>query len=469
MSHQTRLNDLKYKELPTPTQRITMKVPFASSLLIASFLLPALAAAAPPVESPYNVPQPPFFGQVRTRTEYDAKAMRDTAANKSFFNTQLRTRLGFTAVPSEKIEIKVEFQDVRFMGTEPPGAAPVINPATSTVGNAKGVDLLQGYFAIEEGNFKTALGRQKMSLGAGRFLSTLEWSPTSRAFDGWSFNWKLEPGNLTGLVYLVRDSIQTAVKDHDLLSGLYYNHMITPDIGADVFAFYDKSVLAATVAGVASLNHDLQYYGERVFGKAGPVLFEEEFIWQAGELGAVTGEKTSAAFQLATRLGVAFGTHKVNAGVDMMSGDDDPADAEITTYRANYYFAHAYYGWMDYFVVNPAMGVIDYRLDGDFAFLPNESGNPRLTLKPQYHFFTPHKVPSAAGFTDDPYGQEINLEAHLALYPKSNIVFGAGVFLAGDNAYRIGGAASNAAWPLNAAPQNAKNGVFLYFMPMFNF
>lgn len=435
-------------------------------------LLPCLAAGlswgAVPPESPYATPQAPFIGQVRTRTEYDVKAMADTSTKKALLSTQLRTRLGFVAVPSPSVELKVEMQDSRVMGTEP--MAPN-NPASATVGNSKGVDLLQGYMAVELGIFKTAVGRQKMSLGAGRFLSTLEWSPTSRAFDGASFNLNLDPGNFTGIAFVVQDVSNTAIKDHAMLSGLHYSHQITPDIVAEAYGFYDRSRLPSVYAGDTSSNYDLQYFGERVAGKIGLFTFEEEFIWQGGEMNMRTGSRDNAAFQLATRLGLAIGNHKANIGVDAMSGDDTPADDEITNYRASYYFAHNLYGWMDYFVVNPKFGVVDYRVDADFAFLPGPSGAPRVTLKPAYHYFVPQSAPSGL---DDPYGQEINLEAHIAWFPKSNIVLGAGVFLPGDNAFRLGPASQGVVQtgsvpsPLRAT-SDPENGYFLYLMPTFNF
>ncbi len=425
-----------------------------------------LAWAAAPSESPYSAPQPPFYGQVRTRTEYDIKGMADTTTKKALLNTQLRTRLGFVAVPSPAVEIKVEVQDVRYMGSEP--AAPY-NPASATTGNKTGVDLSQGYVAVEEGIFKTALGRQKMSLGSGRFLSTLEWSPTSRVFDGWSANLNLDPGNLTALAYLIRDSSNTLVKDHDVLTGLYYSHQITPDIVAEAYGFYDQARQPTVYAGDTASNADLMYYGERVAGKVSLFAFEEEFIYQGGELN-MRGNKTSMAFQLATRAGVVMGNYKANVGVDMMSGDDTPGDDEIHTYRANYYFAHNLYGWMDYFVANPKYGVVDYRADGDFGFLPGPTGNPRISFKPQYHYFMPQSAPSGA---DDPYGQEFDAEVHVAWFPKSNIVLGAGLFLPDNSAWKLP-AASQAFTGAPAAKLLNKDtkkeaGYFLYFMPTFNF
>lgn len=457
-----------------------MNAEFRKSLLPAAFLaaFAAAAGAAVPPESPYATPQPPFYGQVRTRLEYDAKALPDTSVKHGLLVGLLRTRLGFVAVPNPAVELKVEFQDNRAYGSEA-SATTAANPTTATVANGKGVDLTQGYVAVEEGIFKTALGRQKMTLGSGRFLSTLEWNNQSRSFDGWSFNLNLDPGNLTGLVYAVRDTNIAWDDDATILSGLYYSHQITPDIVAEAYGFYDRSRLPAVLSGDSLSNSDLYYLGERAAGKVGMIAFEEEFIWQGGECAGKTGptaprkDLTSQAFQLATRLGVVLGSHKITAGFDMMSGDDDNTDDVVGTYRANYYFAHALYGWMDYFVNNPKFGVMDYRLDADLAFLPNQSGNPRVTLKPQYHYFTPHKVPATG--VDEAYGQELNLEAHLAFFPKSNIVLGAGLFIPGDGAFQIAGAtavgqgAANQSQTVMSKDSKKENGVFLYFMPTFNF
>jgi hypothetical protein len=445
-----------------------MKAPKFPTLILPLAALCAIPLfAAVPAESPYSVPQPTFYGQVRTRIEYDLKGMADTAAKHALLNAQLRSRLGFVAVPSPAVEIKVELQDVRYYGQEPNAAG---NPSSGTVGNLKGVDLTQGYAAVEQGPFKTALGRQKMSLGAGRFLSTLEWSPTARAFDGWSFNLNLDPGNLTGLAYLVRDTNQLVTRDRDLLAGLYYSHQIGPDLVAEAYSFYDQDRLTAIHNGDTTQNYDLSYFGERVAGKVGIASFEEEFIWQAGELTTLKGaDRRSAAFQLATRLGVVLGSQKANAGIDMMSGDDDPADGEFRTYRANFYFAHNLYGWMDYFAANPRYGVVDYRVDGEFGFLPGPTGNPRVTLKPAFHLFTPQAAPAAA---DHPYGSELDLEAHVAWYPKSNVVLGAGLFFPGDDAYLLPAASQRSPGVPSAVLSKAtakETGVFLYCMPTFNF
>jgi hypothetical protein len=436
----------------------------ARSLTPLSLALCAAAVlhAAPPEASPYAVPQPAFFGQVRPRTELDHKAIADTSANKSLMNTHVRTRLGFLATPSLNVEIKVELQDTRVIGSET--SAPNA-PHTASTGSLAGVDLLQGYVAVQEGPVKVALGRQKMQLGAGRYLSTLEWSPYSRAFDGLSANWSMENADLTAFSFLVKDSAtatagatptQAATGDRLLLSGLHYNRKVGDNLTVEASAFYDQSRLRTVYSGDSSTSYDLYYLGQRTQGVYGMFAFEEEVLWQAGKI-RYNGTKNSAAWQVALRAGIVLPKVKANVGVDAMSGDDDQTDDSYTTYRANYYFAHAYFGWMDYFVANPRYGVVDYRADVDALLWKGETRS--ATLKAQYHYFTPQNAPAG---DDDPYGQEIDAELHLSLYPKSNIVIGAAAFVPDASSYKLAAAKI-------ARSKPNETGWFLYFMPTFNF
>ena len=442
-----------------------MTTPRSRSMLLPALCVALCAAAvhaAPPDGSPFAVPQPAFFGQIRPRTELDHKAISDTSANKSLMNTHVRTRLGFLATPSLNVEIKVELQDTRTIGSEPSAAN---SPQTATTSSLAGVDLLQGYVAVQEGPVKVALGRQKMQLGAGRYLSTLEWSPYSRAFDGLSANWSMEDADLTAFTFLVRDSItstsgatptQAATSDRLLLSGAHYNRKIGDNLTVEASAFYDQSRLRTVYSGDSSTSYDLYYLGQRTQGLFGMFSYEEEVLWQTGKI-RYKGTKNSSAWQGALRAGIVLPKIKANIGIDAMSGDDDPTDNTSTSYRANYYFAHAYFGWMDYFVSNPRYGVVDYRADVDAQVWKGESR--AASLKAQYHYFTPQNAPSG---DDDPYGQELDAELHLSLYPKSNIVIGAAAFVPDASAYKLG-----AAKLARSAPN--ETGWFLYFMPTFNF
>jgi hypothetical protein len=106
-------------------------------------------------------------------------------------------------------------------------------------------------------------------------------------------------------------AIQLEIQDNRVMGS-------EPDNGV-----YDQSRLSATSSQVfgaqTSSAHDLIYVGERITGKWGSFVLEEEFTWQAGEL-ALYGAKdvSSAAFQAALRLGWHDAKGKVNGGVDVI-------------------------------------------------------------------------------------------------------------------------------------------------------
>ncbi len=251
---------------------------------------------------------------------------------------------------------------------------------------------------------------------------------------------------MTGLAFTVKDTSSFAIADYNALGGLYYSGAFLGEINADIFSFYNKSKLPLSYAGVTAPNHDLIYLGQRLHGKVGAFFYEEEFIFQAGEL----HDKTSKAFQVGLRLGAATGAHKGSIRFDLLSGDGNPTDSDATAYIPAFAFAHNYFGWMDYFVANPPNGVMDFRVDADLAL------GSKAVLKPQYHFFLLANPKPNQGKS---FGQEIDLELHLSLYPKSNLVFGAALFIPGESAARLPAARAG----------NDKPGYFLYFMPVFNF
>ena len=73
-------------------------------------------------------------------------------------------------------------------------------------------------------------------------------------------------------------------------------------------------------------NWDLIYLGERANLKFGDFFFEEEFIYQMGEVRMNDKSMSSSAYYLATRLGAKVGKHKFSLGYDVMSGDNGEDD-----------------------------------------------------------------------------------------------------------------------------------------------
>ena len=355
-----------------------------------------------------------FNGQIRTRSTVN----KTEGVDDPTYKHELRSRFGATATPSEKVTMKLELQDSRNYGSTPPPLGAV---HTATIGNKQNIDLLQGYVTVKEGDLALSLGRQKLKYGSQRIISSLEWHPNARVFDGLTANYKG-----FDFVLLSAADLATTPEQDIFLTGGFYKGKITETMMYDASVVYDRNT---------TLNWDLFYYGAHVNGSAGMFFYDLEGIYQGGE----KGDATSAAYYTAAKAGVKVNKMKFSIGYDIMSGDD-PETEEFEQYRNSYTFAHAYFGWADKFIVNPGTGVNDLRFD---AIVPVTE---KATLKAMYHYFTPNQDTSF-----DTYGSEIDMEVHLNLFPKSKIVIGANIWMGDEDG------------PM------AADGLNVYFMPIFNF
>jgi len=423
--------------------------------------------AAPPAESPFLAGTPGWSGQIRPRAEINHKPLSDSSHTAAY--TLLRSRLGYFAAPSPWTEAKIEIQDARVLGGEPHAGK---NVSTASTGNAKGVDLTQAYGVLrlpvgDADTAEIAFGRMKMSLGSGRFLSTLEWSPTARQFDGLAANFGHAGMDFTAFAFQVKDTTNyAAVAANGRYAALLGAYASVPvkaaGLTVDLGAFYElgrTDSLVVPGATEAIGPSDLVTFDARVAGKAGLFTYEQEVLLQVGESWS-DGKKADLehlAWFTATRVGVAHDLGKINLGLDALSGDGNAKDSAIDQYRASYWFAHQYFGWMDYFVNTPRYGVVDARLDADIPL--GKWG----AFKPQAHYFLP-QIQTDLGESLDPYGQEYDAELHVTKIPKFLLVLGAGVFLPGDGAWMLGGPGGLANAKVSSAP-----GWFLYASPVFQF
>lgn len=394
-----------------------------------------------------------LVGQLRTRTEFNQKNTSQEISNGVSY-TEMRTRLGVAIQAQEGLNFRIELQDSRLAGGEKPAVG--VAPHTATLSDDQGVDLHQAFAQFQTGALTTKIGRQKFKLGSQRLLSSLEWHPNARVFDGLSEKVVLGNNTVQAWAFWIHNAnqmgnskpengpIQNGQDDDIIIAGIHDAIKISESLELEAYAMLDKS----DVGGMGTQEWELFYLGQRVQAQFGKFSFEEEAILQLGEITINDQNLNSLAWQTALRVGFApiKGT-KITLGHDVMSGDLDSGDDTFNTYMNNYSFAHAYYGWMDYVLVNKANtsneGIQDTRLD-----LTQSIG--KGVLKLAYHHFR------SAANAENVYGNEINLEYHLKVIPQSNFVLGAATFIAGDQSSQIGQSGEN-------------NGYYFYFMPIFNF
>ena len=194
--------------------------------------------------------------------------------------------------------------------------------------------------------------RQKLSYGAQRLVSPLEWVNTARVFDGVKVvvgegTGRTVDGFATRLVPVAPRGLnrhdRTASRMFDSeFHGLYYadRRLVT---GSSIEAYW----LLRRERGLGDAIHTV---GGRVDATLGPWGIDVEAAQQAGAFG---GDDHRAAMLHA---GASFATAlpgrpRLSAALNLGQGDDDPGDGVHRTFDNLYPLNHAFYGYMDFFAL----------------------------------------------------------------------------------------------------------------------
>jgi len=291
-----------------------------------------LACGGPAVAQEGDAAQVTLSGQMRFRGEWDGRTVGtgDDAAVLS------RIRLGVRADVRPWLTAFAQLQDHRAWGTE----------ADPVEGSADAFDLHQGYVDLTQGEYTVRIGRQEVGLGDERLVGPLAWANTGRSFDGVLARRELPGGHVRAFWMNVheRDALTLIGVDPQANEG-------EDEDGWLIGAFVTTAVGGATLEGIflhdrnAATGESSTAHG-RVHGSAGRVLFDGSGAYQFGP--------DLRAFLFSAKLGLAFAADgSIAAQLDYISGDDDPLDATDHAFRTLYPTAHAYHGYMDYFLAFP--------------------------------------------------------------------------------------------------------------------
>ena len=401
-------------------------IPFASSLVAqdATSALPAptpthKSAAKSPLVMKGNLDGRDYALTFWANSRFRAQVKDAGRSDDAFL---MRTRFGAEFNMNRDVNMVLEFQDSRNFGDEIAGA----NTGTNDLA------LLQGYYDSRDilgSGVGLRVGRQKFTFGNQRLVSTLEFSNTSRTWDGIVANYSSGNWSIAAL------GVQLATGGNN-------SH--------DNYWLFGDSI--SYKGEVDSGNYDLEWLnlyqlqgnGDRLSlwtsslrsnGTFGAIDYSIEGILQSGENRATDTDISAHAF--AATLGYTFDidderTMRIGAEYAMASGSDDPT--EIGTFASPFPFGHKYHGIAD---------VVGWRNLHDIALhLTLTSG--RWKFHAQGHIFQRVEdsdgvynpgnglIFAGAGSTDNDIGTEFDIQINYKANKWLSFEGAWGHFMGGD-------------------------------------
>jgi len=367
-----------------------------------------------------------FDGNVRVRTELDARAFDPDATTRE--TTDLRVRLGARANLADNGFAYVQIQDSRRFGGTIDGAG-----TSGTLNHGANVDVHQAYLRIDRflsQSWGLQAGRFELNLGNERVFGAVGWNNVGRSWEGFDTWVDLGPARVDGFwLKAAERNDADANRDFDIFA-LYAT---LPGPGVQLGAFFESDAkVAPAVGGNGRLErYDLVAYAKRAYSGFD---VEANLVYQLGtqeriNAASLAEEADVAAYLVTLEVGVPIGSRgRVAAGVDLASGDDDPGDDEIRSYDNLYYTGHKFRGSMDYFLASSPPGLLDAMLRGSFQ--PAEG----WTVKGDFHLFR-----TAADYTDfqgaktTDVGMELDLQAVTTRVRGVQVEMGASLFLPSES------------------------------------
>ena len=401
---------------------------------------PALAVpaapAAPPTAAAASAPRldsVTFFGEVRTRGEYD----RPGSGTGGDGITMLRSRFGARAQFGGGTRLVVQLQDSRVFGQEP----------STTAGSADQLDLHQGYLELggrwRSRDLALRAGRQEIALGNERLIGAVGWSNAGRTFDGARLD--LARGSAWRVAAFAATLAENGRRAPTASSGstrgdasLFGVQLLRG--GAEALLVHDRGVQFRSVDDVARTTAYVRYHSPTVSAASLALEGGYQFGSQRLTAGAATLSQDIGAWMAAARLSrnaTAGLPAALTLGVDWLSGDVTPGDGRYGAFNTLYATNHKWYGTMDLFL-DPAARTRDRGLvDGTAGAAVRLS--PRASLRADVHGFW-LATAAPAGVTADAraLGWETDLMLPVQLSPNSGLDLGFGLYRPGAAAESFG-------------------------------
>lgn len=324
----------------------------------------------------------------------------------------LRTKVRLVGNPRHDTRVVVEIQDSRVWGSE----------FNTSDASGDQVDFHMAYAELQEmfgKPLRLRLGRQELVYGSQRLMGLNAWSNTPRAFDALV----LRVGESNWVDGFTVKLEEKGVKDRNFF-GLWSNLRLAEghNVGPYFLVEHDKnggSQHLLRLTGGARFSGSTTGKTGHLFGydlegalQTGEVGFEDVFDW----MGTATVRYH----------GPSWTQPELRLGVDVYSGDADPADGDWEAFDNLFATGHGFFGLMDLFRRFPTDtdngGLMDIRLVGEMS----ASETVRVGL--HLHNFT--LVEDTVG--DKSLGQEADAVVTWNYNGATEYHWGGSIFVPGD-------------------------------------
>lgn len=295
-----------------------------------------------------------FSGDMRWRGETDGRDFDADTDLTSF--SLLRARLNTTYEVGNAIGfVQFQYSDMTNWNSS------ALNPDNS-------VDVHQAYLKLNNFIFdpmSVQLGRFEMKYGDERLVGPVGWSNVGRTFEGIRFNYKVDD-YWFDLFYTNQEERYPATNaPDDYFAGLWFG-LINP-VPIQFFVM-QKATAGANDLGDLSIDKNVLTLGVHYDNKYDMGFNTNfDFAYQMGKdkdliANGVDEELTIAAWMLRLEAGYMLDSPMkpvIGVGIDMTTGDSDPADDKINSFDNLYYTGHKFRGAMDMFTANRNEGLRD--------------------------------------------------------------------------------------------------------------
>ncbi|MHC4471940.1 MAG: alginate export family protein [Planctomycetota bacterium] len=376
-----------------------------------------------------------LFGQVRSRFEYQKNFDLNHKASdtKDFF--LLRTRLGADVDIVDHLSARVKFQDSRFFGVE----------GGVTMEDVPGVDLKEGYFDLDRAfgsPVDVRVGRAEMKYGDQRLISTLDWHPVGRSWDGLWLSF--EQDTLSTDLFFTRiddDFLGPNRSESEDFIGLY-NTIRTEQGEADIYILFRRNQEETdVVAEDGDPGHEqLWTFGSRFAAEVDGISAGGELAVQHGDY---AGDNILAHMVEVWAGFTGPGDRSPHGDVTFIwaTGDSDPKDGKRNTFDPLYTFGHYYLGLMDRVgrrnIISPRLRLSMKPCDGWTVFLDGHAFWLETSEDALYHAGGVLRTP--IGGSNRYVGSEVDLHAKGKILKRLAVWVGYSRFFTGRGTRDTGG------------------------------